>query len=200
MLHPSTPLVVTLQLLRSPGQEVTGRIIPVKVTLTLLRGENKVEVTSRDILPGSSQDIEMPVPSHLIPGGQPYSLAVVGEDYQRMEGEVFRHKVPLKIFTPKPLINIVMNSKVFIQSQTGIKYLQNILYYIPYHLVTAHISSYQTDLTPYPGQLRVTLLSPTGVVMRTWVGIQPMVCQYSLARNTPTGLWRITASGDNTVG
>ena len=118
VLHPSTPLVVTMQLLRSPGQE---RIIPMKVTLTLLRGENQMEVTSRDILPGSSQDIEVGVPSHLIPGGQQYSLDVVGEDYQRMEGEVFKHKVPLRIFSPQQVINIDLNSKMFIQSQTGRK-------------------------------------------------------------------------------
>ena len=118
VVHPSTPLVVTMQLLRSPGQE---RIIPMKVTLTLLRGENQVEVTSRDILPGSSQDIEVAVPSHLIPGGQQYSLVVEGEDYQKMEGKVFKHKVPLKIFSPQQVISIDLNSKMFIQSQKGNK-------------------------------------------------------------------------------
>ena len=66
--------------------------------------------------------------------------------------------------------------------------------------MTAHISAYQTDLTPYPGQVQVTLLSPTGVMVRTWVGMQPMVCQYTLARNIPTGLWTITARTADKVG
>ena len=43
------------------------------------------------------------------------------EDYQRMERKVFNHKVPLKIFSLKQVINIDLNSKMFIQSQTGRK-------------------------------------------------------------------------------
>ena len=116
LLHPSTPLVVTMHLY----QERSGRGIPIKVTVTLLRGENQLEKTSREILPaGHGQEIAVAVPGHLVAGGQPYSLHLVGEDYHQVEGFLFRHKVPLKIFNPRHIISIYLNSNIFIQNQTG---------------------------------------------------------------------------------
>ena len=119
MLHPSITLVVTVHLLRSPREERGSRVTPIKVTITLLRGENLLEMITREILPASSQEMEVPVPDHLLAGANPYSLTVEGEDYHQMEGSLFLHKVPLKIFQPQHIINIQLNSNIFIQNQTG---------------------------------------------------------------------------------
>ena len=119
MLHPSVPLVVSVHLLTSPHEERGGRVTPIKVTISLLRGDNQLEMITREILPASSQEMKVQVPDHLMERAHPYSLKVKGEDYRQMEGSLFEHKVPLKLFKPKQIIDINMNSNIFIQNQTG---------------------------------------------------------------------------------
>jgi hypothetical protein len=181
VLHPSTPLVVSVHLMRSPKQEMGGRGIPIKVTITLMRGDNQLEMISREIMPESRQEMEVPVPDHLLEGAQPYSLTVEGEDYQRVEGSLFLHKVPLKIAKPRHIISINLNSNILIQKQA----------------VQATISVHQTNLQPYSGPLHASLLSPQGVVVKRWTRQtrkEPLVFQYQLARHTPAGEWTIRAS------
>ena len=92
---------------------------PIKVTITLLRGDNQVEMITREILPTTSQEMQVPVPDHLVEGANPYSLRVEGIDYRQMEGSLFLHNVPLTIFKPKQIIDIQLSSHIFIPEQTG---------------------------------------------------------------------------------
>ena len=116
VIHPSHPLPVDIHLLRSPKEN--GRN-PLQVTVKLLRGENQLENIKREVLPLDSIQVNVPVPDQLVGGVHKYTLEVEGEDYMKMDGSVFKHIVPLKIFEPSIIISISMNSAVFCQDQTG---------------------------------------------------------------------------------
>ena len=118
VVHPSHPLPVDIHLLRSPQEN--GRN-PLQVTVKLLRGENQLENIKREVLPLNSIQVNVPVPDQLVDGVHKYTLEVEGEDYMKMDGSVFKHIVPLKIFEPSIIISISMNSAVFCQDQIGVR-------------------------------------------------------------------------------
>ena len=118
VVPPSHPLPVDIHLLRSPQEN--GRN-PLQVTVKLLRGENQLENIKREVLPLNSIQVNVPVPDQLVDGVHKYTLEVEGEDYMKMDGSVFKHIVPLKIFEPSIIISISMNSAVFCQDQIGVR-------------------------------------------------------------------------------
>ena len=117
VVHPASPLAVMVHLLRHPLEDRGIIRGTVRVTLSLMRGDYAIEKVSREMAPPSSQKMEVPVPNHLMET-HPYSLLVKGEHYL-MEGPLFQHKVPLKIFKAKHKISLMLNSKIFTGGNSG---------------------------------------------------------------------------------
>ena len=61
LLRPASQLVVAVHLAgRGPGLGSS-----LLVTVSLMRGDNSLHTATRDLRPGTTQDIALPVPAHL---------------------------------------------------------------------------------------------------------------------------------------
>ena len=61
LLRPASQLVVAVNL----AQRGPGLGSSLLVTVSLMRGDNSLHTATRDLRPGTTQDIALPVPAHL---------------------------------------------------------------------------------------------------------------------------------------
>ena len=72
LLRPASQLVVAVHLAgRGPGPGLGSSLL---VTVSLMRGDNSLHTATRDLRPGTTQDIALPVPAHLGRYGPIYIL------------------------------------------------------------------------------------------------------------------------------
>lgn len=187
------PLLATVHLLREVS--TGGRTI---VTARLMRGDNSLASTSRDLRPHAPVTLELQVrpgrprsdllpqvPGHL--QGHGYRLQVEAVELSLLEGHLFSHSVALAIHRPRQVATIRLDQGLFLRGQQ-VQLLVNVA---------------QTDLTPYLGPVSVELLAPGGPVLRQWSyrGLPgPRLLSYPLAARTPVGRWSIRVkAGDATA-